>query len=112
MLIACEPRNNHTGETEMAGTEQRVQTRGSEKQKSARETLLSLFQSNPLPPDQLLTNLGLFMRSSVVAKFLYVNELYEKILNTPGVVMEFGVWWGQNLALFESLRAVYEPYNY
>jgi hypothetical protein len=48
----------------------------------------------------------------VVAKFLYVNELYEKIINLPGVVMEFGVWWGQNLALFESLRAAYEPYNY
>ncbi len=26
--------------------------------------------------------------------------------------MEFGVWWGTNMAIFESLRAVYEPYNY
>jgi hypothetical protein len=26
--------------------------------------------------------------------------------------MEFGVRWGQNLALFESLRGIYEPYNY
>jgi len=26
--------------------------------------------------------------------------------------MEFGVWWGQNMVLFESLRAIYEPYNY
>jgi hypothetical protein len=52
------------------------------------------------------------MRSSVVAKFLYVNELYQLIIDTPGVIMEFGVWWGANLAIFESLRAVYEPYNY
>ncbi len=26
--------------------------------------------------------------------------------------MEFGVRWGQNLALFESFRGMYEPYNY
>jgi hypothetical protein len=26
--------------------------------------------------------------------------------------MEFGVWWGANLALFESFRSVYEPYNW
>src|SRR5262249_8068657 len=61
---------------------------------------------------QLLVNLPLYMRSSAVAKLLYVNELYQKILTVPGAVMEFGVWWGTNLALFESLRAVYEPYNH
>jgi hypothetical protein len=26
--------------------------------------------------------------------------------------MEFGVWWGANLALMESFRSVYEPYNW
>ena len=26
--------------------------------------------------------------------------------------MEFGIWWGQNIVLFENLRAVHEPYNY
>ena len=26
--------------------------------------------------------------------------------------MEFGVRWGQNLALFEMFRGMYEPYNY
>jgi hypothetical protein len=28
------------------------------------------------------------------------------------MVMEFGVRWGQNLALFSSFRGMYEPYNY
>lgn len=60
----------------------------------------------------MLVNLGLYMRSSVVAKFLYLDELYRLIVGTPGVIFEFGVWWGQNLALLESLRAVYEPYNH
>ncbi|MDQ6785997.1 MAG: crotonobetainyl-CoA--carnitine CoA-transferase, partial [Acidobacteriota bacterium] len=66
----------------------------------------------PIPTDQLVTNFPLLMRSSVVAKFLYINEIYQKIIKTPGIVMEFGVWWGTNIALFENLRAVYEPYNY
>jgi hypothetical protein len=90
----------------------RVQTRGSEEQRAAREVLLDLFKNSPLPPEQMLTNLGLFSRSSVLAKMLYVDELYRMIVNIPGVIMEFGVWWGQNLALFESMRAIYEPYNY
>ncbi|MBI3185471.1 MAG: crotonobetainyl-CoA--carnitine CoA-transferase [Myxococcales bacterium] len=41
-----------------------------------------------------------------------MDELYRRIVNVPGVIVEFGVWWGANLALFESLRAVYEPYNF
>ena len=40
------------------------------------------------------------------------HELYQKILNVHGVVIEFGTRWGQNLALFESFRGMYEPYNH
>jgi hypothetical protein len=78
----------------------------------ARERQMELFRHSPLPPAELATNLGLYLRSTVVAKILYLNELYTNILRLPGVVMEFGCWWGSNLALFSSLRAVHEPYNY
>jgi hypothetical protein len=96
----------------MGELDYKLQSRASEQQKNARRALLELFQHSPLPPEHLLVNLGLYMRSSVVAKLLYINELFERIVNVPGVIMEFGVWWGQNLVLFESLRAAYEPYNY
>lgn len=79
---------------------------------SARENLFRLFKSRPLPDKELLVNLGLFMRSGTLAKVLFINEVYEKITHIPGIVCEFGVWWGQTLALFENLRAVYEPYNH
>lgn len=92
--------------------ETKLQARTSEEQKEARKELLRLFQNTPLPPEQLLTNLGLYMRSTILAKILYLNELYSLIKARPGIIMEFGVWWGQNLALFESLRGVHEPYNY
>lgn len=75
------------------------------------ETLNALFKENPLPIDELLVNLGLFQRSSQIAKILFLNELYELIYNIPGVILEFGTWWGQNLCVFENLRAIYEPFN-
>jgi hypothetical protein len=59
-----------------------------------------------------MTNLGLYMRSGALARLLFLNEIYQMILPLPGLVCEFGVWWGQSLAVFENLRAVYEPYNY
>src|SRR4051794_40921924 len=89
-----------------------LQSRASPQQQAARRTLADLFGRSPLPREQLLVNLPLYMRSTAVAKLLYVDELYRQIVRVPGVVMEFGVWWGANLALFESLRAVHEPYNH
>jgi len=90
----------------------RLSVRASEQQLENRETLKRLFEETPLPLDDLLVNLPLYMSSSALAKLLWINEIYELIKLTPGVIMEFGVWWGANLALFENLRAVHEPYNY
>lgn len=89
-----------------------LHARASAAQIERRQELNSLFQTSPLPVDDLLVNLPLYMRSSNVAKVLWIDELYRLIVDIPGIVIEFGTWWGANLALFESLRAVYEPYNY
>src|SRR3954469_22686452 len=93
-------------------SKEKLQRRTSDEQAIARETLLRLYKQSPIPPEQMLTNPGLFMRSTILAKILYLNELYSRIVMQPGIIMEFGVWWGQNLALFESFRGVLEPYNY
>src|SRR5258707_4555880 len=86
--------------------------RGSEEEKKARQALLELFKNSPIPDDELLVNLGLYSRSTFLAKILYLNELYQAIKAIPGIIIEFGVWWGANLALLESFRSVYEPYNW
>jgi hypothetical protein len=90
----------------------RLGLRASPAQQRSRENLKRLFAETPLPAEDLLVNLPLYMRSSTVAKLLWINELYEMITPLPGSIMEFGVWWGSNLTLFESLRAVHEPYNF
>ena len=86
--------------------------RGSAEEIRAREIILQLFKESPIPDAELLVNLGLYLRSTMLAKILYLNELYQAIRLLPGIVVEFGVWWGANLALFESFRSVYEPYNW
>jgi hypothetical protein len=78
----------------------------------ARKELLALFRERPIPDEELLVNLGLYMRSGALARILFLNEIYQKIIAIPGIVCEFGVWWGQNLVVFENFRAAYEPYNH
>ena len=78
----------------------------------ARQELLRLFRERQIGEEELLVNLGLYMRSGALARILFLNEIYQKITKIPGVVCEFGVWWGQSLVVFENLRAVYEPYNH
>ena len=76
-----------------------------------RAKLISLFRHCPIPDEHLLRNLGLFMNRQSLMRVLFFNELYSNIINTHGSIMELGVRWGQNLALFESFRGMYEPYN-
>lgn len=77
-----------------------------------RQLLAKLRRESPLPEEHDLINLGMFQRSSLVAKLFYLDEIYQAAMPTQGVVMEFGVWWGQTLIQLENLRAMREPYNY
>jgi hypothetical protein len=77
-----------------------------------RNKFLQLFKNTAIPDNEVLENLGIFLKRQTLSRILFMDELYKKIINVHGVVMEFGVRWGQNLALFESFRGIYEPYNY
>jgi hypothetical protein len=90
----------------------RFVNRSSSDEIKLRHELTRLFKTCPIPEGELQSNLGLFLNRQTLARFLWIHELYTKVINVPGVIMEFGVRWGQNLALFQSLRGIYEPYNY
>ncbi|NDF12335.1 MAG: dTDP-6-deoxy-L-hexose 3-O-methyltransferase [Proteobacteria bacterium] len=76
-----------------------------------RQKLEAMFTHSPIQGEELMFNLGLYTRSSLLVKFLVMHELYRRIKDIPGALMEFGVWWGQNLVLLENLRAIHEPFN-
>ncbi len=79
---------------------------------SRREKMTQLFQQAPIPNDELLANLALFIPKTEFSRMLYIQELYKKQLDVHGVIMEFGVRWGQNMALYETFRGIYEPFNW
>lgn len=70
------------------------------------------LRSSSIPDSELMDNLGLFLRRQNLARLLFMDQIYKMILDVHGVVMEFGVRWGQNISLFQNLRAIYEPFNY
>jgi len=57
----------------------KLQSRASKEQLLARRKLLELWRRCPIPEEELLVNLGLYIRSSVLAKFLYINNCLEAI---------------------------------
>lgn len=77
-----------------------------------REDIYQLFRDCPIPEYEIMRNLGLFINRQTMSRYLFFHELYQQILSIHGVVMEFGVRWGQNLALLSTFRGIYEPYNY
>ncbi len=88
-----------------------TETTASAAQLSARDELETLFRNSPLPAEDLLFNLGMYTRSSLLVKFIVMHELYARVKHIPGALIEFGTWWGQNLVLLENLRAIHEPFN-
>lgn len=84
----------------------------SKQRKEFYEVIEHIFGEGGIPSQELLGNLGLFISRQSLSRILYMHELYSKIFNVHGVVIEFGVRWGQNMALFENFRGIYEPYNY
>jgi hypothetical protein len=73
--------------------------------------LRELNRRSPIPDTEVLANLGLFHVRASFVRMQFIYSLYLKALKTHGVIMEFGVRWGQNLALFTTFRNIHEPYN-
>ena len=83
----------------------------SDKEGKIRKEFFEHFQKCPIPDEELLANLGLFINTKYLSRILFMNYLYPQIIDIPGVIMEFGTRWGQNLALFSAMRGLYEPFN-
>ena len=77
-----------------------------------RKKIIELFNDCPIPDDELLWNLGLFVNRQLFSRIIFLYNLYIKCLKVHGVVMEFGARWGQNLALFQNFRGILEPFNH
>lgn len=84
---------------------------GNETENEAREGIVQMLKHTPIPDDQLLANLGLYLNTKNLSRILFMDHLYRQAIDVQGVVMDFGTRWGQNMALFTAFRGMYEPYN-
>ncbi|MBF0235477.1 MAG: crotonobetainyl-CoA--carnitine CoA-transferase [Desulfamplus sp.] len=80
-------------------------------EKEIRGDFVCHFRECPIPEADILNNLGLFLNSKNLSRILFMDHIYQQIVETMGVIMEFGTRWGQNISLFSALRGIYEPFN-
>jgi hypothetical protein len=59
-----------------------------------------------------LENFSRHIRRQRLSKFLAHNEIFQKILNVQGSVLDLGVNSGQSLFTWAQLSAIFEPVNY
>ena len=77
-----------------------------------KEQMLNLLGESPIDKNELVDSLALFEDRQSLQRILFLNEIYQKILHTHGVIIEFGVRWGVNMANLIKMRSIYEPYNH
>lgn len=83
----------------------------SQDEKNNLENFVNIFKRFPLPEDEILANIGLFLTSKNLSRILFFYEIYKKIIHTHGIITEFGVRWGQTLSIMSALRGIFEPFN-
>ena len=76
-----------------------------------RREMIDCLVECPIPRDQLLSNIGLFIESKHLSRILLMDFLFRSIVEVHGNVLEFGCRWGQNSALFAALRGIHDPFN-
>jgi hypothetical protein len=74
-----------------------------------RQEIFAQFESYPATDEEKERSMGLFLRGSLLARILAIHDIYQKIIDIPGVIMDIGTWRGQTAVLCENLRAIYEP---
>ncbi len=83
----------------------------SDEYKASEQALYEAFRNSPIPAGEFLENLYMFMTPHYLRRVLFFYELYQKILPVTGSILQLGVRWGRDLALLDSLRTTFEPFN-
>lgn len=83
----------------------------SREEDEARQGMLKAFKESPIPDDEIMNNLGLFLNSKNLSRILFFDHLYKKIVDKQGIIIDFGTRWGQTASILSALRGIYEPFN-
>lgn len=78
----------------------------------ARMEIFRLMNEYNSTDEEKERSLGLFLRSSLLARILAITEIYKLIVNKPGAILDIGTWRGQTAVLCENLRSIFEPLHF
>src|SRR5258708_11166152 len=78
----------------------------------ARMQIFGLLSAYRATDEEKERSLGLFLRGSLLARILAIADLYQRIVDIPGVILDVGTWRGQTAVLCENLRAIFEPLHF
>ncbi len=87
-------------------------SQSSEKEISNRERFIRLWMESPLPMKEIVWQTYLYMNRQTLSRLICLHEIYKKIIDVPGVIMQFGVHWGRDLVSLINFRGMYEPSKY
>ena len=81
-----------------------------EKEENSQLKIVECLRNCPIPDDEILENLGLFLTSKNLSRIFFMEHIYKQIVEVPGVIMEMGTRFGNNISLFSAFRSMYEPF--
>jgi hypothetical protein len=93
-------------------SDERPVSRPSRAEIAAVDELREMLAKSPVPEEDLLGNLVLYLRPQLLSHTLAVADIYRQVLDMHGVILDLGTRYGKNMITFSSLRRIYEPYNY
>jgi hypothetical protein len=67
---------------------------------------------NVLPLSSLVNNFAKYARRQEITRFLFRHEIFKKILNLKGSILECGVFSGNGLMSWAQLSAIMEPMGF
>jgi len=70
-----------------------------------------LLESIPQMGVKWDVHLPTFLSTSAMARLLWLDTTYQKSLEVPGCLVEFGSQWGASLNTFLLLKQIHEPWN-
>ncbi len=77
-----------------------------------RSNWIDFFNNCPIPDEKKIWHQFLYINRQTLSRFLSFYKLYQQILDVPGQIFEFGVYYGRDIPALIHMRGIYEPYNY
>jgi hypothetical protein len=83
----------------------------SKKELNVFEEMGEAVVQSPFSSIELLRNFSLYVPRQTVARFLNRYEIYKKIIDVHGSILEFGVFRGMGAFAWLHFVSIFEPYN-